>query len=77
MDLIFIDACNHAHYILYNHAYFAGSIFKVRQLSMRTGPFLKISHYMVYDHGHSTSYIVHSYGAVGAHNTWRDRHLEY
>ena len=47
--LFLADMCTHAHYVLYNQAYFAGLIFVVRRSSMKNvkiGP-LEISHYMV------------------------------
>jgi hypothetical protein len=34
--LISVDACNHAHYTLYNHTYFAGLIFADSRLSAKT-----------------------------------------
>ncbi len=34
--LIFADACDHAHYTLYNHTYFADLIFADSRLSAKT-----------------------------------------
>ena len=44
--LIFMDAHIHAHYALYNWAYFASLIFTISWLSTKFGP-LKYPHYMV------------------------------
>ena len=47
--LIFADAGPHAHYVLYNQAYFVGLIFAVRRSSVKLGKLdpQKISRYMV------------------------------
>ena len=51
VDLIFVEVCTHANYVLYNRAYFAGLIFVVRRSSTKTakiGPFENFPLYGMY-----------------------------
>ena len=48
MGLIFVDLRTHAHCVLYNQAYFAGLIFMVRQLSVKTAKIGPLKNFPLY-----------------------------
>ena len=46
--LIFVDACSHAHYVLYSRAYFAGLICTVRRSSVKTAKIGPLENFPLY-----------------------------
>ena len=55
--LIFADACTHAHYTLYNCAYFAGLIFADSSLSVKTAKIGPHENFPLYSN-HCVIYLV-------------------
>ena len=68
MGLIFMDEHSHAHYVLYNRAYFTGLIFAVRQSSAKVAKIGPLKNFLLYSNHRLASLLGHLQNQYGSYD---------